>query len=60
MNFCTLKNSIITIAEAGTLVKFQEQVLSDISDVISYRIRELERKTPQVPDPNADSSPPKA
>jgi transcriptional regulator with XRE-family HTH domain len=44
-------------SEIGTLAKFQEQVLSDISDVISFRIRELERKTLQVPDPKADNSP---
>jgi transcriptional regulator with XRE-family HTH domain len=44
-------------SEPGTLVKFKEQILSDISDVISYRIRELERKIPQVSDPNADNSP---
>jgi transcriptional regulator with XRE-family HTH domain len=43
--------------EAGTLARFQEQVLSEISDVISYRIRELERKTPQAPDPAAGNNP---
>jgi transcriptional regulator with XRE-family HTH domain len=43
--------------EAGTLARFQEQVLSEISDVISYRVKELERKTPQTPDPAAGNSP---
>jgi transcriptional regulator with XRE-family HTH domain len=39
--------------ETGTLAKFQDQVLNDISEVISYRIRELGRKIPQALDPNA-------
>jgi transcriptional regulator with XRE-family HTH domain len=42
--------------ESGTLAEFQEQVISDISEVISYRIRKLEQKTPQVFDPDADKS----
>ncbi|MDR0721796.1 MAG: helix-turn-helix transcriptional regulator [Treponema sp.] len=42
--------------EAGTMTKFQEQVINDISQVISYRVRELWRETPRIPDPNADNS----
>ena len=30
----------------GTLVKLQEQVLSDLSEVISYRFRKFERESP--------------
>lgn len=30
--------------EAGTMAKFQEQVINDISQVISYRVNELERE----------------
>jgi transcriptional regulator with XRE-family HTH domain len=30
--------------EAGTLAKFQEHILNDIIQVISYRIKELERE----------------
>jgi transcriptional regulator with XRE-family HTH domain len=43
--------------EAGTLAEFQKQVLSDISEVISYRIRKLEQNNLQAPDPNAGKSP---
>jgi transcriptional regulator with XRE-family HTH domain len=42
--------------EAGTMMKFQERVIDDISQVISFRIRELQRETPQAFDPNADES----
>jgi transcriptional regulator with XRE-family HTH domain len=34
----------------GTLEKFQERVLNDISSVISYRIKELGREIPQTPE----------
>ena len=30
--------------EAGTIAKFQEQVLNDITQVIAYRTKELERE----------------
>jgi hypothetical protein len=43
-------------SEPGTLAEFQEQVLSDISEVISYRIRKLEQKSPQVLDPDTNKS----
>ena len=33
--------------EAGTLAKLQEQVLSDLAEVISYRFRKFERGTHQ-------------
>jgi transcriptional regulator with XRE-family HTH domain len=33
---------------ARTLARFQEQVLNDVSEVISYRVRELERETSAV------------
>ena len=42
--------------EAGTMMKFQERVINDISQAISFRIRELQRETPQAFDPNADES----
>jgi transcriptional regulator with XRE-family HTH domain len=32
--------------EAGTMAEFQEQLLRDISEVVSYRIRKLEQKIP--------------
>jgi transcriptional regulator with XRE-family HTH domain len=35
--------------ETGTMAEFQEQVLNDISEVISYRIRKLEQKTLPLP-----------
>ena len=38
--------------ETGTLAKLQEQVLSDLSEVISYRFRKFERGAPQVPHTN--------
>jgi transcriptional regulator with XRE-family HTH domain len=41
--------------EGGTLAKFQEQILSDISEVLSHRIRELGRKAPRAPDPGGDA-----
>jgi hypothetical protein len=31
-------------SEIGTIAKFQEQVLNDITQVISYRAKELERE----------------
>jgi transcriptional regulator with XRE-family HTH domain len=30
--------------EAGTLAKFQEHILNDIAQVVSYRIKEIERE----------------
>jgi transcriptional regulator with XRE-family HTH domain len=39
--------------EAGTLAKLQEQVLSDLSEVISYRFRKYERGVLQALDLNA-------
>ena len=33
----------------GTLAKLQEQVLSDLSEVISYRFGKFEREAPQNP-----------
>jgi len=31
------------VSEGGAIVKFQEQVLNDIAQVIAYRVKELER-----------------
>jgi transcriptional regulator with XRE-family HTH domain len=39
--------------EAGTLAMLQEQVLSDLSEVISYRFRKFERGAHQTLDLNA-------
>jgi transcriptional regulator with XRE-family HTH domain len=33
------------VSEVDTIVKFQEQVLNDIAQVIAYRIKELELNT---------------
>jgi transcriptional regulator with XRE-family HTH domain len=44
-------------SKAGTLAEFQEQVLSDISEVVSYRIRRLDQKNLQVPDSGTDKRP---
>ena len=33
------------VSESGTIVKFQEQVLNDIAQVIAYRVKELELNT---------------
>ena len=33
------------VSESGTIVKFQEQVLNDIEQVIAYRVKELELNT---------------
>ena len=33
------------VSESGSIVKFQEQVLNDIAQVIAYRIKELELNT---------------
>jgi hypothetical protein len=38
------------------LVKFQEQVMHDIFEVISYRVRELGRKQQEDFDPNAETT----
>jgi len=32
-------------SETGTIVKFQEQVLNDIAQIIAYRVKELELNT---------------
>jgi len=42
--------------EAGTLAKLQEQVLSDLSEVISYRFRKFEIGTLQSLDLNIKTS----
>jgi transcriptional regulator with XRE-family HTH domain len=39
------------LPQTGTLAKLQEQVLSDLSEVISYRFNKFERGTPQTIDP---------
>jgi transcriptional regulator with XRE-family HTH domain len=41
--------------EAGTLAKLHEQILNDISEVVSSRLRKFGGKAPQAPDPNADT-----
>jgi len=33
------------VSESGTIVKFQEQVLNDIAQIIAYRVKELELNT---------------
>ena len=33
------------VSETNTIIKFQEQVLNDIAQVIAYRVKELERDT---------------
>jgi transcriptional regulator with XRE-family HTH domain len=43
--------------EIGTLAKFQEKILSDISEVISYRVREMGRAIPQAFDLAAGAGP---
>jgi transcriptional regulator with XRE-family HTH domain len=40
--------------EAGTLAKLHEQILSDISEVVSFRFRKFGGEAPQALDPNAD------
>jgi transcriptional regulator with XRE-family HTH domain len=40
--------------EAGTLTEFQDQILTDISEVISYRIRKLKQKNSQGLVPEAE------
>jgi transcriptional regulator with XRE-family HTH domain len=42
--------------EAGTLAELQEQILSDLSEVISYRFRKFERGTFQAFDQKANTS----
>jgi transcriptional regulator with XRE-family HTH domain len=42
---------------AGTMMKFQEQVINDIAQVISCRIRELWRETPQALEMDEDETP---
>jgi transcriptional regulator with XRE-family HTH domain len=42
--------------QTGILTKFQEQVINDISQVVSHRVRELSWEIPQTPDSNADQS----
>jgi transcriptional regulator with XRE-family HTH domain len=42
--------------EAGTMAKFQEQLINDISQAVAYRVKELGRETPQTLDPNADEN----
>ncbi|MHC6204460.1 helix-turn-helix domain-containing protein [Breznakiellaceae bacterium SP9] len=41
------------LAEAETLEKVQKQILGDISQFVSARIKQLGQKLPQFPDPNA-------
>jgi len=35
------------VSEAGTIAKFQEQVINDITQIIAYRIKELELNSKQ-------------
>ena len=42
------------LTESGTLAKLQEQVLNDLSEVISYRFRKFEQESPHALDSNAD------
>jgi len=41
--------------DAGTLSELQEQVLSDLSEVISYRFRKFERGSSQALEQNANT-----
>jgi transcriptional regulator with XRE-family HTH domain len=43
------------LAEAETLAKVQKQILGDISNFVSYRIKQLGQEIPQPTDPNDDS-----
>jgi transcriptional regulator with XRE-family HTH domain len=42
------------LTEAETLEKVQRQVLGDISQFVSARIKQLGEKPPQFPDPDTD------
>ena len=43
-------------SEAGTLAMLQEQVLCDLSEVISYRFSKFEREAIQAPNLNAKTN----
>jgi transcriptional regulator with XRE-family HTH domain len=42
------------VPETGTMVEFQERLLRDISEVVSYRIKKLEQKIPRAFGSTAD------
>jgi transcriptional regulator with XRE-family HTH domain len=44
-------------AKAGTMAQFQELVLNDITQIIAYRIKELERKTSETAPQNTAKNP---
>lgn len=41
--------------ETETLVKAQKQILGDITNFVAYRIKQIEKETPQSPDLNGDT-----
>ena len=43
------------LAEAETLAKVQKQILGDITNFVSKRIKQLGQEPPQFPDPNGDT-----
>jgi transcriptional regulator with XRE-family HTH domain len=43
------------LAEAETLAKAQRQILGDITNFVSNRIKQLGQKNLQYPDPNGDT-----
>jgi transcriptional regulator with XRE-family HTH domain len=43
--------------QAGTMAQFQELIVNDITQVIAYRVKEMERETLRAAPPNTVKSP---
>jgi transcriptional regulator with XRE-family HTH domain len=43
--------------ETETLVKAQKQILGDITNFVTHRIKQIEKEAPQSPGPNGDTGP---